>query len=241
MSGAEGSAEPPVRSVQTARMVPSLRELGPKALLAGVLPFVGYTLLRPHVGSDAIALAAVMVFPLIDIAIERVRKGRFEPIGVIALFGIVIGLLGAIVFHGNVMLLKLRESVFTGAFGVVCLATLLAPRPAMFYLGRVFATGGEPAAVEEFNTIWYRPGAAGRFKRVTAVWGVGLLCEAAVRTVLAYTMPTGRFLAVTPILGWGVIGLLIWYSVHERRAGEAQALRASAEDRADENTADVDR
>jgi hypothetical protein len=210
-------------------MVPSLRELAPKAVLAGLLPFVGYTLLRPHVHSDATALAAVMVFPLIDIAIERVRRGRFEPIGMIALLGIALGLIGAVVFHGNAMLLKLRESVFTGAFGLVCLATLLAPRPAMFYLGRTFATGGDPQAVEEFNGIWGRPGVPRRFRTVTAVWGIGLLGEAVVRTLLAYALPTGRFLAVTPVLGWAVIGLLIWYSVRARQAGEAAALAAMSE------------
>ena len=215
--------------LQTHRMVPSLRELAPKAILAGVVPLVGYNLLRPHVSSDATALAAVMVFPLIDIAIERIRRGRFEPIGVIALLGIAIGLIGAVVFHGNDMLLKLRESVFTGAFGIICLASLLAPRPAMFYLGRAFATGGDPIAVEEFNGIWERPGAARRFRKVTAVWGIGLVGEAVLRTVLAYTMSTGRFLAAAPVLGWVVIGLLIWYSVRERRAGEAQALAAVEE------------
>ncbi len=216
--------EEPASTLETHRMVPSLRELAPKAVLAGVLPLVGYQLLRPHVSSDATALAAVMVFPLADIAIERIRRGRFEPIGVIALLGIAIGLVGAVAFHGNAMLLKLRESVFTGAFGVICLTSLLAPRPAMFYLGRAFATGGDPKAVEEFNGVWERPGAARRFRKVTAVWGIGLLGEALLRTTLAYTMSTGRFLAVAPLLGWVVIGLLIWYSVRQRRAGEAEAL-----------------
>jgi len=215
-------------AVASQRMVPSLREIAPKILLAGLLPFIGYSALRPRVHSDATALAVVMVFPLADIVIERIRRGRFEPIGMIALFGIVLGLVGAVVFHGNAMLLKLRESVFTGAFGFVCLASLLAARPAMFYLARAFATGGEPNAIEDFNSIWHRPGAARRFKKVTAVWVVGLLAEAVVRTILAYQLPTSQFLAVTPPLGWGVIGLLVWYSIRQRRAGEAQALRASA-------------
>ena len=215
------------QALQTQRMVPSLRELGPKVILAGVLPFVGYTLLRPHVASDATALAAVMVFPLADIGIERVRRGRFEPIGMIALFGIAVGLLGAVLFHGNVMLLKLRESVLTGAFGLICLGSLAARRPAMFYLGRTFATAGDPKAVEEFNAIWERPGVPRRFKKVTAVWGIGLLGEAVLRTVFAYTLSTGRFLAVTPVLGWGTIALLIWYSVQQRRKGEAQAAASA--------------
>src|SRR5947207_12490004 len=35
-----------------------------------------------------------------------------------------------------------------------------------------FATGGDPEQVEEFNGIWDLPGAARRFRFVTAVWGV---------------------------------------------------------------------
>jgi len=49
-------------------MVPDVRRLVPQLLIAGVLPVIGYSLLRPHVGSDATALAAVMVFPLADIS-----------------------------------------------------------------------------------------------------------------------------------------------------------------------------
>src|SRR5438045_4957245 len=95
-------------------MVPSFRRLTPQIVLAGVLPVVGYNLLRPHVGSDATALAAVMVFPVADIALERRRHGQLEPIGIISLIGIVVGLVGAVALHGNATLLKVRESLLTG-------------------------------------------------------------------------------------------------------------------------------
>ena len=62
-------------------MVPSIRVLGPRLLVAGVLPLIGYGLLRPHVGSDATALAAVMIFPLADIARERRDMVASNPSG----------------------------------------------------------------------------------------------------------------------------------------------------------------
>lgn len=201
-------------------MVPSIRVLGPRLLFAGVLPLIAYGLLRPHVGSDATALAAVMIFPLADIALERRRHGRFEPIGMIALVGII----GALAFNGDATLLKLRESALTGIFGLVCLGSLFARRPMMFILGRSFATGGDPAKVAEFDPVWDAPGARRRFRRVTAVWGVGLLAETALRTILALTISTGRFLAVAPALGWLVIGGLLWYSTAATKAGEREAL-----------------
>jgi hypothetical protein len=215
-------------------MVPSLRRLGPQLLIAGVLPVVGYSLLRPHVSSDATALAAVMIFPVIDIAIERRRHGQIEPIGIISLIGIVVGLVGAVALHGNATLLKVRESLLTGLFGLVCLGSLAAARPVMYYLGRAFATGGDPIKVAEFNSMWHQPGAPRRFRIVTAVWGFGLLGEAVLRTVLALTISTQRFLEIAPIVGWVTIGALLWYSTASIRAGErsaeADALAAPSTD-----------
>jgi len=207
-----------------ASMVPSLRMLAPNLIVAGVFPVVGYAVLRPHVSSDAIALAIVLVFPVLEIIVERARRGRFDPIGIIAMIGISLGLIGAIAFNGDATLLKVRESMLTGVFGIVCLASLAAPRPAMFYMGRLFATGGDPDQVAEFNEIWELPTVPRRFRIVTLVWGVGLVGEAAFRTVLALTIPTQTFLIVSQIVNWGVLGGLLWYSFATNRAGEREVL-----------------
>ena len=205
-------------------MVPGLRSLAPNLVVAGVLPVIGYALLRPHVSSDATALAAVLVFPVAEIVFERWRERRFEPIGVISLIGITLGLIGAVAFNGDATLLKVRESVITGVFGLVCLISLAAPRPAMFYMGRLFATGGDPARMAEFNELWDLPTVARRFRVVTAVWGVGLLGEAAFRTVLALSIPTETFLVVSQIVNWAVLGGLLWFSFAANRAGERDVV-----------------
>lgn len=210
-------------------MVPSVRQLAPRLVVSGVLPLVGYALLRPHVGSDAVALAAVSVFPVIDIAVERRRHGRFEPIGVIALIGLTLGLVSALLLHGDATLLKVRESMFTGVFGLICLGTLAARRPAMWYLARSFSTAGDPEKVAEFDGIWELPGVPARFRFITALWGVALVAEAIVRTVLAVTVSTERFLAISPVLNWGVLGGLLWYTTVFSKKGEQAVLAASPE------------
>jgi hypothetical protein len=205
-------------------MVPSLRLLAPNLIVAGVFPVVGYALLRPHVSSDAVALAMVLVFPVAEITVERARRGRFEPIGVIALVGITLGLIGALAFNGDATLLKVRESIITGVFGVICLVSLLASRPAMFYMGRAFATGGDPQRVAEFNEVWELPTVPRRFRMVTAVWGVGLVAEAVFRLVLALSISTQSFLVISQIVNWTVLGGLLWFSVASTRAGERQVV-----------------
>jgi hypothetical protein len=51
-------------------------------------------------------------------------------------------------------LLKIRESLVTGLFGIACLISLSSlsmRRPLMFYLGRSFATSGDPEKTKECN------------------------------------------------------------------------------------------
>ena len=151
---------------------------------------------------------------------ERLRHGRLEPVGIIALIGITLGLIGAVAFHGDPTLLKVRESMITGVFGVICLVSLLAPRPTMFYMGRAFSTGGQPQQVAEFNELWALPAVPRRFRMVTAVWGVGLVAEAVLRTVLALSIPTQDFLVISQIVNSTVLGGLLWFSVASTRSGE---------------------
>jgi hypothetical protein len=217
-------AQAPAPPTGGTSMVPSLRSLLPNLVVAGIFPVVGYVFLRPHVSSDAIALAIVLIFPVAEIVFERARGGRFEPIGIIALVGITLGLIGALVFNGNATLLKVRESMITGVFGLICLLSLAAPRPAMFYMGRLFATGGDPERMAEFDALWALPTVPRRFRMVTAVWGVGLLGEAIFRTVLALSIPTETFLIISQIVNWVVLGGLLWFSVVANRSGERQIV-----------------
>jgi hypothetical protein len=54
-----------------------------------------------------------------------------------ALVGIAIGLIGAVAFHGDATLLKVRDSLVTGVFGAACLVSLGTRRPAIFLPGPI--------------------------------------------------------------------------------------------------------
>ncbi|MEY2396892.1 MAG: hypothetical protein QOJ00_66 [Actinomycetota bacterium] len=202
--------------------VPSLRVLAPRLLIAGVIPLVAYNLLRPHLSSDAVGLAIVSVVPALEVAWHRWKDGGFDPIGVIAVIGLTFGIVAALLTHGNALALKLRESVLTGLFGVVCLSSLFAPRPIMFFLARSFETGGEPEAVAAFNERWAIAGVPLRYRFVTAVWGFGLIGETALRTFFALTLSTSRFLAIAPVIGWITIGGLLTFTTIYSRSQEGR-------------------
>jgi hypothetical protein len=205
-------------------MVPDLRKIIPNALIAGVLPIVAYAILRRHVDSDGVALATVMVIPITHITIQRILHGRFEPVGVIALVGISIGLVGAVALHGNPLLLKLRESTVTSIFAAVNLVSLRWERPLMYSLARAFATDGDDEKAAMFEEIWQRPGVPARFRLITLIWGLALLGEAAVRTTLALTLGTQAFLAVSQVVNWLTLGCLIAYTMRYLKASTAEYL-----------------
>ncbi|MGW6782168.1 hypothetical protein [Streptomyces sp. NPDC054987] len=70
----------------------------------------------------------------------------------------------------------IKDSGVTGLFGLLCLATLLAPRPLMFSFGRKFATDGTPESTAWWNGLWQYEG----FRR-SAAWVGGPPCTASAR------------------------------------------------------------
>ena len=94
----------------------------------------------------------------------------------------------------------------------------------MFFIGRALSAGDDPAKLAAYDELWTMPNSPRTFRLITLAWGVGLILEASARVMLALALPTGPFLAVSPILGGVVIGSLfgftVWYSRRARRTGE---------------------
>jgi hypothetical protein len=168
---------------------------------------------------DSTALALSSIPPAASVLGSWAWRRRLDPIGVIALVSIGAGLAAMAALGGNELMLKMRESVVTGLFGVVCLLSLALPvKPAMFVMGRALTAGADRSRLDEFDTLWEMAESRRVFVVLTAVWGVALVLEAALRAVLALTLATGPFLAVTPVVGWTVIGSLIYFTIAYVRA-----------------------
>jgi hypothetical protein len=211
----------PVAQSLSGNMVPGLRVLGPRLFFAAVLPVIVYNIIRPHLTSDAEGLLIVTVFPIAVIVFERVRAGRFEPIGIISLIGIVVGVVAALAFNGSTLLLKVRSSLITGIFGAICLGSLASKRPVMWYMGRAFATRGDRELMHQFDTLWAIEGARQRFVRMTRLWGVALVVEAVAQVTLALTLTTGIFLAVSLVVnGTVLVGLIVYTTGFVRRSNQ---------------------
>ena len=218
----EPADDPAVESHAMGALSP--RAMAPQILTGGVAPLVVYQIAR-HAGvADASALALSSVPPAASVVGSWAWRRRLDPIGTIALVSIAAGLVAMGLLHGSEVMLKMRESVVTGLFGVICLVTLAVPvKPAMFVMGRALTGASDRQRVAEFDDLWDVPEARRVFVVLTAVWGVALVAEAAVRAALALTLSTGTFLAVTPIVNWAVLGSLIYFTIAYVRARRRDA------------------
>ncbi len=205
---------------------PSLRAMGPGVIGGAVIPLAVYYAVRPHVSGDAPALIIAGAPAAAWVAIEWMRKRRIDPIGCIVLFGFIAGILASVALGGSAFVLKVRDSAFTTLFGLACLSSLFWSRPLMFFIGRALSAGDDPAKLAAYDELWTMPNSPRTFRLITAAWGVGLIIEAAARVLLALALPTGPFLAVSPVLGGivigGLFGFTVWYSRRARRLGEAE-------------------
>ncbi|PLZ04400.1 hypothetical protein CY652_01695 [Burkholderia sp. WAC0059] len=187
-----------------------------------LLPWLAYRLAQPHWGEFG-ALVASAVPPLGWSLVELARFRRVDALSAIVLLGIVLSI-GAMALGGGPRMLLMRESLVSGMVGVAFLLSLFAPRPLLFYLARASGAREQAGGGERIEALWReRPAFVSAMRALTAIWGVGLTGETALRAWLALTWPIERFLAVSPFISYGIYGALcaatFGYRARMRRAG----------------------
>ncbi|SOE71758.1 hypothetical protein SAMN05446635_4183 [Burkholderia sp. OK233] len=190
-----------------------------------LLPWLAYRFALPHLGETG-ALIASAVPPIVWSLIELVRFRRVDALSIMVVAGIVLSV-AAMALGGSPRMLLLRESLVSGAVGVVFLLSLPMRRPLIFYLARATVAREMEGGAERFETLWReRPALVSAMRLMTLVWGVGLTGETALRAWMALTWPIERFLMVSPFIGYGIYGALtlwtLWYRKSMRSRVEAR-------------------
>lgn len=184
-------------------------------IINGIIPYFVYVLLKPHMTSFA-ALSAATLIPLVDNLIHLIRYKKLDAFAGMMLFTFILGLL-LILMGGDERLLLIRESFVTVAVGMLFLVSLLFRRPLIYYLALRFTVPDKAADQAAFAAKWELPTFRSAIRLITWVWGLLLLAEAIVRTVLAYELSTAQFLAVSHFVFYGFIGAAILWTVSIRR------------------------
>jgi hypothetical protein len=170
--------------------------------------------------SEFIALVFATVFPIGKSIYDPVHRREIDPVTIVVLLGIVTGIV-ALFFGGGPHLLLIRESLFTGAFGLACLISLFFPRPIMFYFGRYFMAGKDQQKREVYNARWHNPVARRAHRLITLAWGLVFVGEFLTRVIMVYYLPAPVVLVVSPIiLSVATILLIIWTFWYAHRIRE---------------------
>jgi len=196
-------------SVQAAR--PPVGNIVWGIVLNAVFPVVLYKLSKRYLSpSEFTALVVAALFPLGKSIFDLLRRHQLDPIAIVVLLGLIADGV-AMLFGGSARLLLVRESVFTGAFGLACFFSLLLPRPMMFYFSRYFIAGNDPVRQARFNSSWQLPEVRFCHRLITTVWGCVFVGELILRLILIYSLPASLVLIISPILiGVLTIITMIW-------------------------------
>lgn len=214
-------------STQAAPSRPNIRAMLPSLVVNALLPYVVYQLLTGQGYSTFTSLMVAAILPAIGIAAGWVRTRRVDGIGLISLIFIVIGIVTSLI-SGDVRFLLLKDSFMTGLFGLALLASLLLPRPLLFYFGRQFVGSGSPEQAAHFDTLWQYQMFRFSMHLMTVVWGCAYVAEALLRVLLLSLLPIPTFLLVSQPMALVVTaGLIVWTLRYSRgvarRGAEAEA------------------
>lgn len=154
------------------------------------------------------ALLISSFVPGVSVVTSLVRRRRPDPVALFMTVLILISSAVSLLVHDPRFLLA-KDGGFTAVAGIWFLTTVRARRPIVFTFTRVLLEGRTGPRKVSWDVLWEQLPAFRRVWRVaTVIWGVGLLVDAAVRVVMAYTLP----IDVVPGLGavqYGVFMVLM--------------------------------
>lgn len=193
-------------------------------------PLLAYYLIRPHVGSSALAFALAGAIPVTYTLAMLAARRRLDPVGVISVASFGISVLVSWACGGNTLALELQDPALTGLFGIACLGSVAIGRPLHPVILRLLGRGN-PRYADIASRTQTRTSMV-----TTAIIGLAVTGHAAAVAVLALTQSTGTFVALQhPVglapLGFGIAGLFAYRSRVQSRQ-RAVGTTAARDDQA---------
>ena len=148
-------------------------------------------------------------------AVEAQARSGAVPTVSYHVFLLIAVALGAIAVGGSARFLLLRESLVTGAIGLLFIGSLWLPRPLIYYLARSGELKRSAEDLSAFEAAWPNPHFVRAMYLMTWVWGLGLVFEAGLRCWLVWSWPVEQSLAIVPVISYAIyfslLGWTLWY------------------------------
>jgi hypothetical protein len=184
-------------------------------VINGAIPMVVYNVLLGHFSSFNALLIATLI-PLADNLYHILKYRKTDAFGLFMFTGFILSLL-AFILGGNEGLILLRESMVTGLLGLIFIGSLFFAKPLIYHFGIRFSVSNQDEMKGKFAKNWELPYFRFVVRVMTAIWGIALLGEAIVKTILVYELSIQAFLAVSQLIFYGAIGAAILFTFIYRR------------------------
>lgn len=177
---------------------------------------------------DYVALLAGSVVALIRVLYVAVRARKFDVFAAVMVGVFGIGLLLSFL-TGDARFLLVKESFATFAAGAAFLVSLFFGKP-LIYHAALRTKEGKPAEIAEFEALWAgAPEFRRNFRLMTAVWGLGLVADAALRIPVVYLLPTSAAVTASSAMFIGaMVAMAVWNGWFVRRIQARAAAREQA-------------
>jgi hypothetical protein len=166
-----------------------------------VAPLLAYYLIRPHVGSSALALALASAIPVGYTLVMLAARRRLDPVGVVSVASFGLGVLVSWASGGNALALELQDPALTGLIGLGCLISVVIGRPLHPVILRLLGRGN--ARYAGIATSARR----GTSMVTTTIIGLAFTGHAVAVAILALTQSTSMFVALQHLVGLPFFGL----------------------------------
>ncbi|RFU49798.1 VC0807 family protein [Paraburkholderia sp. DHOC27] len=189
-----------------------------------LLPVLAYRLAYPHWGLAG-GLVTSALPPLAWMICDFVRFRHFDALSMLIVASIALSLVA--VPLGGPQNRALEEPIVSGVMGIVFLISLAFHRPIVFYLARSTTARENTAGISIFEQNWSEsPRIAAEIRRMTLVWGVGLITENTIRSLIVWRgADTPHAVLASTLVFYGVYGSLMLWTFWRRRGIRQDAQR----------------
>ena len=161
-----------------------------RAALIMLAPVLAYAIVRPLVGSDALALGIAGAIPVVySIVLAAVRR-RIDPLALLTAIGFSLACLASVLAGGSALPLKLHEAAVTFGIGLVMLVAVVIGRP--LPAGRLLRV---PSATRAIDSA------------LGAIIGGFLVLHALLHLALAVSLSTGSYVVASRVVDWGTLAI----------------------------------
>lgn len=186
----------------------------PSVLINSILPLILYRFFMIYFSSiDSLIIA--ITAPIFYNIYEVLKEKKVDAFGILMLCSFAMGIICAFL-GGSERFLLLKESFVTYILGFTFLITLLFKKPLVYHFILKFEPDRETFNEVTIKELWKTDYFKFSIKFINLVWGIAMLIDAVLKTILVFYTSVSMFLIASSIVTYVVIGLTILWTIHYR-------------------------